>query len=284
MIETATSRLLPLALALLALAGCDRADLVQPEIDAPAPGSIAFTRGGGQAKVVVCHYHRQAVTYQKISVAAPALPAHTAHGDLEPGDALPNHAGWLDADCKPTSIVLDLPNTYDTRVEGGGGGATFRESCPAGSVAVGVGGSAGGYFGWAALAGVYLHCRQLRPDGSLATASTTGAVASGRFFSGAPFSGSCTDGALVAVDGRHGGPGGFVSRLGGGCATVTGILEGSGTGSTIGPWAGSGALGFNSFFLIACEPGEVITGMIGRAGDVLDAVGYTCTPLIRQRL
>jgi hypothetical protein len=56
------------------------------------------------------------------------------------------------------------------------------------------------------------------------------------------------------------------------------ILAGGAVESTIGPWGVAGA----SAFTASCSAGSAVTGLIGRAFYLVDAIGFTCTPLTQQ--
>jgi len=55
----------------------------------------------GKAKVNVCHAN-EAGSFNLINVSESALPAHLAHGDAAPGDAVPGMIGYdFSSDCTP---------------------------------------------------------------------------------------------------------------------------------------------------------------------------------------
>jgi hypothetical protein len=59
----------------------------------------------GKAKVNVCHAN-EAGSFNLINVSESALPAHLAHGDAAPGDAVPGMIGYdFSSDCTPTLVV-----------------------------------------------------------------------------------------------------------------------------------------------------------------------------------
>ncbi len=55
-------------------------------------GGARFNEAGGQQKVDVCH--RTPKGYHKITVGAPAVRAHLAHGDLIPGTLVQMATGY----------------------------------------------------------------------------------------------------------------------------------------------------------------------------------------------
>lgn len=84
------------AVAVCAAAGLSAACAVSPV--APDAGMTMLSGGGGAlqsrapSKVDVCHVNGQG-TYNKITVAAAAEPAHLAHGDAHPFDPAPAPGG-----------------------------------------------------------------------------------------------------------------------------------------------------------------------------------------------
>jgi hypothetical protein len=233
------------------------------------------------SKVTICH-STETGAYVQLTVAAPSLPAHQAHGDGLPGDALPGHVARFGADCSVIVIVVDPATTFNTPIHGGNGGATFGDNCPAGYVGVGLGGTRSEWFGWATMWNFRMHCRELRGDGTLGASASTPPRANGDFaIFNIPFSGTCTsDQILVSGNGRHSN---LISRIAGGCASISRLIAApGGEDSAIGPFAGFGVLGANTAFNEACNPGYAVTGVIGRRGNVLDAVGFRCTQVIEQ--
>jgi hypothetical protein len=71
-----------------------------------ALGAAVLTLGSASAmarqpNVEICHINGNG-TYRLIAVAAPAVPAHMAHGDAQPGDPVPGHPGHVfDGACGP---------------------------------------------------------------------------------------------------------------------------------------------------------------------------------------
>jgi hypothetical protein len=273
-------RRLPLGVLVIALAGCQ---------DGPEPLGVdtpSFSQG--QTKTAVCHYDADAGTYHKITIADPGLPAHIEHGDLMPGEAFPNQSGYLDDSCMPMAYALGSPS-YNTAVYGGAGGGETTVSCPAGSVNVGMEGFHGYYTshaGWRYWIGqVRLRCAALQGDGSLGAASTTVNFASGTSFSSnVPFGATCdAGGMLVGGSGEHAT---YVSRVGGNCASAFRIAsQAGGYDSSIGEF-GTPITSSETptQFVASCNAGYVSTGITGRAGWLVDAVGFVCTPLLRQPL
>lgn len=102
---------------LMLLVGCDAAS---PET-ADGPGALAAQKSD------VCHYDADADAYHLINVADAALPAHLAHGDASPGEAVPTMPGYaFGAACQPVLLpVLQqlalIVATYDTQALVGSG-------------------------------------------------------------------------------------------------------------------------------------------------------------------
>jgi hypothetical protein len=232
----------------------------------------------GQARVSLCHA-TDAGAYVSIEVASPAVPAHMAHGDGTPGTALDDHSGTFTTECDVEVIALDASTTYGTPLAGGGGGGPFDDACAAGSVAVGLSGNYGNYFGWAALWNHRLECRELRGDGTLGAASST--PPRGPLFGVTtdPYSGSCaSDGVLTGASGMHQWN---VSQVAGDCASVATILAGGAGAPGVGPFTGSGVNSFTPWSS-PCMPGYAVTGTYGSSGDILDSVGFRCTQVVKQ--
>jgi hypothetical protein len=280
-------RVLPLGILLLALGACEGADIVQPDlVGAPEDGSVLFSQG--QSKTALCHYDADNNTYHQITIADPALNAHIAHGDLFPGDPLPDGSGYLDSECVATAITLGTPS-FNTTVYGGPTGGYTDVTCPAGAVAVGMEGFYGYYLshvGWRYWVGqARLQCASLRGDGSLGAVTATANFGAGESFSSTyPFAGSCSAGDMLV--GGNGQYATYVARIGGDCASLARILDGmGGSPYAIGPWGLSiTAVETPTSFAAPCGPGHVVTGLTGRAGWLADAVGFTCTPVVRQPL
>lgn len=87
-----------------ALAACADSPITSPA-RAPQGAGPALDVAGGQPKVDVCH--RMARGYIKITVGAPAVPAHLAHGDMYPGTPTPDGLWYMTEDCRliPNGIV-----------------------------------------------------------------------------------------------------------------------------------------------------------------------------------
>ena len=84
------------AIAVCAAAGLSAACAGSPV--APDAGIAMMSAGGGAlqsrapSKIDICHVDGKG-DYRKISVAAPAEPAHLAHGDAHPFDPAPGSGG-----------------------------------------------------------------------------------------------------------------------------------------------------------------------------------------------
>ena len=74
----------------LALAACSDVQPVAPRTLA----ADAARADKGQGKVDVCHHSEETNSYILISIAPPALSAHLAHGDGQPGGPVPGQPGW----------------------------------------------------------------------------------------------------------------------------------------------------------------------------------------------
>ncbi len=175
---------------------------------------------------------------------------------------------------------LNTQGTYSTALGGGTSGVAYTIPCPAGSVAIGMSGAAGSYYGWASILNVRLECAQLLANGSLGTTSTTSQA--GQVTGGTPFTGICSNGGLlVGGAGQTTGisPALTVAELSGSCANLATVVSLGASQSSIGPWTGSGVNNAGPFTL-ACQPGYAVTGLQGRSGDILDAVGFQCTPIV----
>jgi hypothetical protein len=183
-----------------------------------------------------------------------------------------------------TGVRLDAATTYYTEMYGLGV-TEFTAACPAGYVAVGMAGTTGNWFGFAVLTQVRLNCRELLDDGSFGASFITSAHPASPNVNMTvlvPFDESCAGGALVVVPGVVSTQ---VVQIGGICAGVTQILAaGPITSTKIGPWRDAlGSSGTNPVaFLAGCRQGYAVTGLIGRAGAVLDAVGAICTAVVQQ--
>ena len=265
-----------LATAAIGLGACN-SDPSGPDAASLSGDLAAPLMSNGQAKVGLCH--KADGKYVAISVGAPAVAAHMAHGDGIPGSAFPDHSGSFTATCGAATIVLDPSTTYYTALAGGGGGFPFDDSCDAGYAAVGLSGNFGNYFGWAALWNHRLECRELRGDGTLGASSSTPPRGPLFGITTNPYSGSCAaDGLLTGTNGTNDWN---VSQVAGSCASVTTVLAGAPGVPGVGPFTG---FGVNAFIPWAspCAPEYVVTGTYGSAGDILDSVGFKCTRVIQQ--
>jgi hypothetical protein len=66
------------------------------------------------AKVELCHYDRTNGTWSLISVKEKAVAQHLAHGDGEPGEAVPGMNGYtFSATCQPTPAALTITYVND---------------------------------------------------------------------------------------------------------------------------------------------------------------------------
>lgn len=85
---------------------------------------LASTSGLKAPKVTLCHRHGNG-SFGKITVSESAVPAHRAHGDGSPGEAVPGMSGFVfDASCK----MLEA-NAND--VDGDGDGISDgMDNCP----------------------------------------------------------------------------------------------------------------------------------------------------------
>lgn len=267
------ARLYTLSIALVgALAACADGP---PTGLADGPDEPQFAKGG-QAKLDVCHVSQGNGHVRLISIAEPALAAHLAHGDTQPGDAVPGE-GLVGSDCGVLQVGLDPATTYATALFGGAGGAEFIDVCPAGSVAVGADGIGVTYIGIATMYNFSLHCRVLNVDGTLGAATSVGGRGTGLgTFNAAPFGGDCaSDGMLVSASGTTAPF--FVTSFQGGCGSLSRLVDAlGGEDATIGPFAGTG-FSNNVPYGEACNPGYAITGLISHAGDILDAFAFLCT-------
>ena len=90
----------------LALAACADVQPVAPRALTPH-GAEAAKR---ETKVNVCHHSEETNSYILISIAQPALPAHLAHGDGQPGDPVPRQFGMRFG---PDCALLFVGGTLD---------------------------------------------------------------------------------------------------------------------------------------------------------------------------
>jgi hypothetical protein len=123
---TPTLLLLAAAAAILT-SGCSDVGLpTSPSPDfAPTTAAgtgLASTTGLKAGKVTLCHRHGNG-TFGKISVSESAVPAHRAHGDGAPGEAVPGMSGFVfDASCR---VQETNPNDTD-----GDGISNGMDNCP----------------------------------------------------------------------------------------------------------------------------------------------------------
>jgi hypothetical protein len=238
-----------------------------------ATASVIGAPASVQVSVTVCHVDQGNPGYKLISVSTASAASHIAHGDALPG-------GPLGEDCKFVAVFLDPRTTYETQLFGGGGGYPFADDCPAGSVGTGLSGSVATWYGWGTVALLQLHCRALLPDGTLGIAMgpTTPRGGGGAATFLQAFIADCSDGqTLVGVSGVHSS---YMNSIAGMCATIPTVTAGAGgVDSAIGPFLGIGDFGSNTAFDKPCRAGYVITGLIGRSGDIIDAIGFRCTQI-----
>lgn len=225
----------------------------------------------------------------KFSYAAQSVTAPTAPGTYFVGTKVvyTGTDSTADDDWVSTRVVVNSLHhyslfsdaTYSTPTGGGGGGGPYTLNCPAGSVGVGLAGTAGSYYGWQSIFRAQLQCAALLADGSLGGLSTTSMVGA---FAGAPFTGTCTNGqVLVGGSGLTAGiqpP--LVASLTGSCASVATVALGGTAESSIGPWSGSGSTAYSAPFNVPCIAGYAVTGIKGGAGDILDRIGFVCTRVV----
>lgn len=171
------------------------------------------------------------------------------------------------------ALARDLP------VQGGSGGGPFRLDCPAGAFLVGVALRSGGWVD--AVQGtckLYLANRNLFADGASSTGITGGS-------GGSPQQNGCSPDRYVAGIKvgytRDGDRPKYLDYVELSCAVISGY--GGETKACLqtgdGCWdrhPGNGALGLS--FQSHCAPGEMISGLIGRSGLYVDALGVACAP------
>jgi hypothetical protein len=184
------------------------------------------------------------------------------------------------------SYSLLSQTTYNTPNAGGTGGSEYTIPCNAGSVAVGMTGVTGGFYNyWATLINVSLICAPLLENGLLGTAyqAVGQAGTDGSPFNAqntTPFTGTCSAGrVLTGGAGTIGGSPLEVSDLSGSCATLATVISHGSSDEVIGPWHGTG-VGERTPFDLPCNAGYVVTGLHGRSGWIVDAIGFQCTQLV----
>lgn len=223
-------------------------------------------------------------SYAALSVTAPSAPGTYFVGTkvVYAGTDSTADDDWVSTRVdvsSPHNYSLYYELTYSTARGGGAGGGEYSRSCPLGSVGVGFSGTAGSYYGWESIFQVQLQCASLRADGSLGEGVTL--PAAGSFGGGSPFSGTCSNGqVLVGGSGlRAGNNPPLVASLAGSCAGIATVGAAGKPESSIGPWSGSGYPVNASTFDLPCRPGYLVTGIQGSAGDILDNIGFRCTPV-----
>ena len=89
----------------LYLAGCDTTTISNGDIDSSE--QVGEQQSAAKvAKIDICH-KRNGNPFILIHIAESAKPAHIAHGDLFPGDAVPGMAGFIfDDDCDTIESVV----------------------------------------------------------------------------------------------------------------------------------------------------------------------------------
>lgn len=76
--------------------------------DASPDAIVGVTAAVGRATVAVCHYDADANAYHRIGIADMAIPAHRAHGDAVPGEAVPTEEGYyFSGACVPLTFSLE---------------------------------------------------------------------------------------------------------------------------------------------------------------------------------
>jgi hypothetical protein len=162
----------------------------------------------------------------------------------------------------PTRAV-DLPEQR-LPIWGGSGGTAFSRSCGSGRVLTGLRYRKGLY-----LDAVGLLCRPVNADGSLGSETTVGLLAGGG--GGSPGVTSCANGYVVGAATISYGD--LVVGLRIHCYTWVKGTRSMGTFFTIVGISGSGS----SSAVEKCEAvSQPVVAMRGRAGLVVDAVGFTC--------
>ncbi|MEN6299092.1 MAG: hypothetical protein ABFD51_04125 [Anaerolineaceae bacterium] len=64
-------------------------------------------------KTDVCHLDKEMGTFKLISISDNAYETHLAHGDVNPGDAIPGMLGMAyGADCSPMRVFADVNGTW----------------------------------------------------------------------------------------------------------------------------------------------------------------------------
>lgn len=157
---------------------------------------------------------------------------------------------------------------------GGGGGSPFADQCSPGDLGVGLSGRSG-----TEVDGTQLLCSHLNPDGTRGgTASATTYRGGG---GGGPYSAQCPNGQLLI--GLNGRSGDLTDQLIGICASLPRILGTGGDESNIGPWGGSGGGPFTNLSAgIRCPSHQVVIGIAGRSGTLLDGIRFNCGTVTLQ--
>jgi hypothetical protein len=187
----------------------------------------------------------------------------------------------------PSSATYSLnpATTYNTANAGGGGGGEYTIPCSTGDVGVGMIGTVGTFGDNVPnvnTAGII--CAPLLANGSLGTPYQTGYAGSNNYwlwggFPGTPFTGNMCGGGSVLIGGEGTTYGAYVSGLSGSCASLSTVALNGARESVIGPWNGTGAA-VTTPWARPCNPGEVVTGLHGRSGWIVDAIGFQCTQLV----
>lgn len=104
-------------LAAVVALGCADSQSSPTAPDLSADGLAVTTEGNGQTKIDICHVTGND-EYMKINVAAPAVPAHEAHGDAQVGAAVPDQPGFVfDDSCTPVAAGPTCPCWADKTVD-----------------------------------------------------------------------------------------------------------------------------------------------------------------------
>jgi hypothetical protein len=183
----------------------------------------------------------------------------------------------------PHTYSLNSGGTIDTPHGGGLGGSAFSFPCPSGSVGTGMLGNTKYYDGWTTIFQLSVQCAELLANGSLGTTSTTSLA--GNFVGDNALGGACSGGQLLMGGTGHqtGYPDRLVrvSDLTGSCGSLGTVVAQHAPQSFIGPLYGLETQTHTlTPFSVPCPQGSVVTGLQGRFGDILDAVGFQCTPVV----
>ena len=179
----------------------------------------------------------------------------------------------------PSSVVVN----FSSMLAGTSGNPNFAD-CPSGQAGVGLRGTAVEWYGWANFNGVQMGCRALDTNGD-----PTGPVTwvggfgngGGSITNSVPFSETCSAGLMVDLQAGINGQG-HVASIEAGCydfAQIFGQQVGSVptvAGFTVVSPSGSGVATTQSG---TCTPGHVATGLGVNEGNVLDGIGFRCSPI-----